>query len=281
MGDLAGKICLVTGATAGIGRVAAYQLAGMGATVVGVGRNFARCESTCAEIRASTGNPNVEYIVSDLSEQAQIRNLAEKFLGKYDRLGVLVNNAGAFFFRRQESSEGIEKTFALNHLNYFLLTNLLLDRIIASEPARIVNVSSGMHQGAEINFDDLEMKRRYSGLKAYAQSKLANVLFTYELSRRLEGRRVTTNAMTPGFVATQIGQNNGLVIRLIVKASHLFGAKSPEEGARTILYLATSPEVEGLTGAYYVDCQARRSSPVSYDIDVAKRLWEISDSMTG
>jgi retinol dehydrogenase 12 len=281
MTDLAGVTYLVTGATAGIGRVTALRLAEKGGILIGVGRSPAKCEAVCQAITQSTGNPQVDFLVADLSLQSHVRKLAEEIHKRYDRVNVLVNNAGGFFFRREISREGIEMTLALNHLNYFLLTNLLIDLIVASAPARIVNVSSGAHLSGEIDFEDLECRRRYWGLRAYSQSKLANVLFTYELARRLEGKPVTANVLHPGYVATQFGHNNNLFVRWGIKFSQLIGGRTPEEGARTSVYLASSPEVEGVTGRYYVDSQPRRSSAASYDLEIAKRLWEVSETMTG
>ena len=233
---------MVTGATAGIGEVTAQALAQMGANVILVGRSQQKCIDTVTRIKEKTGNSSVEYLLADLSSQAQIRTLAEEFHNQHNRLDVLVNNAGGAFVRRQESVDGIEMTFALNHLNYFLLTYLLLDTLKASSSARIVNVSSNSHYGASINLDDLEGKRKYWWNTAYGQSKLANVLFTYQLARRLEGTSVTTNALHPGFVATDIGRNNGALVRLLLWIAH-HKAITSEEGSRTNIYLASSPEV--------------------------------------
>lgn len=284
-----GKIYLVTGATSGIGKVTARQLAQRDARVVIVSRNPEKCSAVVEEIRSETGNQNVDYLVADLSAQQQIHNLVNKFHQRYDRLDVLVNNAGGVFLRRRTSEDGIEMTWALNHLNYFLLTNLLLETLIASgEPdsaSRIVNVSSGSHRGARINFDDLQGEHRYSGMQAYGQSKLANVLFTYELHRRLEtagvGDSVSVNALHPGFVATDLVGDNSWLVRLGARLVYLFAGKSPEEGAQTSVYLASSPEVEGVSGKYFVDCQPVQTSPLSYDQDTAERLWQISAEMTG
>lgn len=279
------KICLVTGATAGIGEVTALRLAEMGATVVGVGRNPAKCEASQARIRKEMGNPNVEYLVADLSSQAQIRMLAETFRQKYARLDVLVNNAGAFNFAREESVDGIEMTFALNHLGYFLLTNLLLDMLKASAPARIVSVSSSAHYSAKLDLDDLEMKKNFQGWPAYANSKLANILFTYELARRLEGTGVTATTLHPGWVATDFAQNNlhGLlgIVRPFYRLFQKLTAITPEEGADTMIYLASSPEVERVTGKFFDKRQEKRSLDVSYDEEVARKLWEISEKMVG
>jgi NAD(P)-dependent dehydrogenase (short-subunit alcohol dehydrogenase family) len=271
---------MVTGATAGIGEVTARELARMGATLIGVGRNPEKCQATAQQIKAETGNPDVTFMVADLSSQAEVRRLAEEFKRQYQRLHVLVNNAGAVFNRRQESVDGIEMTMALNHLNYFLVTHLLLDLLKASAPARIVNVSSDAHQPARINFDDIEARTRYSGWTMYGQSKLANVLFTYELSRRLEGTGVTVNALHPGFVATNFGHNNGSLMRMGMKLLQRFAARTPAQGAETSIYLASSPDVEGVTGKYFSDRRAVQSSAASYDQAAARKLWEWSDQMT-
>lgn len=278
---MSGKVCLITGATSGIGEAAALALAGLGARIVILGRNRERCERSAAHIRNVSGNQVVDYLLADLSSQAEIRRVAGEFLERYDRLDVLVNNAGGFFMKRQVSSDGIELTFALNHLNYFLLTNLLLPMIRSSAPARIVNVSSGAHRGVKIDFDDLESRRSYNGWKAYAQSKLANLLFTYELARRLDSAQVTVNAMHPGFVGTRFAKNNGWLYEVGLSVVHRLFARKPEEGARTIVYLAASPEVAGITGKYFFDEQEEASAPASYDEESARRLWEISARMVG
>jgi NAD(P)-dependent dehydrogenase (short-subunit alcohol dehydrogenase family) len=265
-----GKVCLITGATDGLGKASARILAERGATVVGVGRNPYKIEAALDYIKLHTDNPNIEMLRADLSSQAQVRALAAEFRAKYDRLDVLMNNAGNMLRPRQESEDGIEMTFALNHLSYFLLTNLLLDMLIDSAPARIVNVSSGIHTSGKIDFDDLG-NSRYVPYDAYADSKLANVLFTYELARRLEGTGVTANVLHPGGVATNIGIDAGFQARGV----------SPEEGAQTQIYLAASPEVEGVTGKYFVRCRAVPSSQASYDEDTAGRLWAVSAQMTG
>jgi NAD(P)-dependent dehydrogenase (short-subunit alcohol dehydrogenase family) len=273
-----GKICMVTGATSGIGKVAALELARMGATVIVVGRSRQRCENTVEMIRHETGNSAVEFLLADLSSQVQIRDLVADFKAHYSCLHVLVNNAGGFFLRRQLSVDGIEMTFALNHLNYFLLTHLLLDTIRASAPARVVNVSSGAHRGRPLDFENLGRMGFYSGWVAYGRSKFANLLFTYELARRLEGTGVTVNALHPGWVATNIGRNNGWLIRLLMPIIQRNAIPS-EEGARTILYLASSPEVEGVTGKYFKKEKVIPSDPESYDQEAAARLWKISTEM--
>ncbi|MFO7664471.1 MAG: SDR family oxidoreductase [Chloroflexota bacterium] len=274
------KVCMVTGANAGIGKETAAELARRGAHVVMVSRSRERGEIARADIISSTGNHRVDLLLADLSSQASIRAMAAQFKETHDRLDVLVNNAGAFLQQRQESVDGIEMTFALNHLGYFMTTLLLWDRLVAGEPARVINVSSDAHRMAKINFNDLQRKRWYQGFQAYGQSKLANVLFTYELDRRRGGAAVTINAAHPGFVASNFGQNNSGLVGLIMKPmTRLFG-HSLEEGAATSVYLATSPEVEGLSGGYFVDNQAVKSSPLSYDQDVAQKLWVISEELT-
>jgi NAD(P)-dependent dehydrogenase (short-subunit alcohol dehydrogenase family) len=278
--NMQGKICMVTGATSGIGLVTAQSLAQQGAIVIAVGRSPEKGAKTVAQIRQATGDSAVEFMLADLSAQAQVRALAEEFGRRYPRLDMLVNNAGGLFMGRQLSADGIEMTFALNHLAVFLLTNLLLEPLKASGSARIVNVSSDMHRGATIRFDDLEGKSRYSGMRAYGQAKLAVVLFSYELARRLAGTGVTVNALHPGFVATNLFRNSGGVVKLLAPLIKLI-AVSPEDGAQTSIYLASAPEVEGVTGRYFAGKNAVRSSDASYDETVADRLWKVSAEMTG
>jgi len=275
------KTCLITGATSGIGQATATALAKMGATVILAGRSKERCQRTVAEIKRETGNPNIDYLLADLSVQAQVCALAAAFKSRYERLDVLVNNAAAIFFFRQVSADGIEMNFAVNHLAYFLLTNLLLDTLKASAPARVVNVASNSHYGEHLDFDNLELERGYNPGKAYGRSKLANLYFTYELARRLEeeGMGVTVNAMHPGFVRTNMAANNGWLVRLFLPLVHL-NSLTPEEGAHTAIYLASSPDVEGVTGKYFVREQEVPSDPVSYDESVAARLWQVSEEMT-
>jgi retinol dehydrogenase 12 len=277
--DLSGKIILVTGATEGIGRVTAERLAGMGARLTILSRNPAKIAQTAAEIRQSTG-AEVDTIVADLSVQAQVRAAAQEFLANHDRLDVLINNAGAVFTSRKVSQDGYEMTFALNHLGYFLLTLQLLDKLKASAPARIVNVSSDAHQGASLDFSDLQAEKSYSAFGAYGRSKLANIYFTYELARRLEGSGVTVNCLHPGFVATNFGRSNGGIFQPIFRLAQLF-ALSQEQGAQTSIYLASSPEVAGVSGKYFDRKKAVASSRISYDRPAAERLWAASLEMTG
>ena len=277
--EMSGKTCLITGATSGVGKVSALKLADQGAAVIGVGRDPQKCADACTEIRSITGNTNVEFLIADLSVLSQVRRLASEVNNRYSRLNVLINNAGAFFLRRRVNPEGIEITWVLNQLNYFLLTNLLLDQIVASAPARIVNVASGAHYRGKIHFDDLNFERGYNGWKAYCQSKLANVLFTYHLAHLIEGTGVTVNSLIPGFVATRIGHNSGLAIKPIVRLVQKIGGMSPEEGAKAIIYLASSPEVEGETGKFYIEKKSVKSSRISYNPVIAQRLWEVCERM--
>ena len=273
-----GKICLVTGGTNGIGKATAQALAQMGATVVIVGRNASKTAQLVEEIRASSGNKNVDLLLADLSSQQEVRKLAEEFKSKYSHLHILLNNAGGYFLKRQLSVDGIEMTFALNHLAYFLLTNLLLDTIKASAPARIINVSSGAHTSGKIEFDNLQGERDYRP-SAYDNSKLANILFTMELARRLEGSGVTVNALHPGFVATGFAKNNGKLIAAVVSLFAPLVARSPAKGAETSIYLASSPSVEGITGKYFYDSYEVPAAPQATDGVVARKLWEVSAEM--
>jgi NAD(P)-dependent dehydrogenase (short-subunit alcohol dehydrogenase family) len=276
---MAGKLCLITGGSRGIGRVAAAELAAMGATVVIVARDAERGADTVAEIEHKTGH-SAGLLLADLSSLEEIRKVAREYRERYDRLDVLINNAGAVFSQRAVTVDGFERTFALNHLAYFLLTNLLLDLLRTDAPSRIVNVSSTAHQGAVLDFDDLQSERKYSGFRAYGRSKLANILFTHELARRLEGTEVTANCLHPGVVATGFNKNNRILMRLGMTIARPF-LISPEKGAETIFYLASSPDVEGVTGEYFVNCTATSSSPASYDEEAARRLWEVSARLTG
>jgi NAD(P)-dependent dehydrogenase (short-subunit alcohol dehydrogenase family) len=276
--NMTGKICLVTGSTNGIGKSTAFELARMGATVVIVGRDAQKTSEVVQEIRAASGNPNVDSLLADLSSQQEVRRLAKDFRRKYSQLHVLLNNAGGFFLRRQLSVDGIEMTFALNHLASFLLTDLLLDTIKATTPARIINVSSDAHASGKIEFDNLQGERNFRP-SAYDNSKLANILFTLELARRLEGTGVTVNALHPGFVATGFAKNNGKVIAALVSLFAPLVARSPAKGAETSIYLASSPNVEGMTGKYFYDSQVISTAPQATDMIVARQLWDVSTEM--
>jgi len=273
-----GKICLVTGGTNGIGKATARALAEMGATVIIVGRDVLKTSQVAEEIRAGSGSTTVDSLLADLSSPQEVRWLADKFKHNYSRLHVLINNAGGFFMRRQLRGNGLEMTFALNHLAGFLLTNLLLDTLRASAPARIINVSSNAHTSGKIEFDNLQGERHY-GPGAYDNSKLANILFTVELARRLEGTGVTVNALHPGFVATGFAQNNGRLIAALVRLITPLVARSPAKGAETSIYLASSPSVEGITGKYFYDSRVIPTAPQGTDTAVARKLWDVSAEM--
>src|SRR5215208_1194231 len=276
------KICLITGATSGIGKATAMGLATLEASVVMVGRDQGKGEAVMAEIKEKTTNAPVDLMLADLSSQEEIRRLADEFKEAYPRLDVLINNAGLFRSERIATADGLEMTFAVNHLAYFLLTNQLLDVLKASAPSRIVNVSSGEQRNGTIDFDDLQGEKGYKGPKAYSQSKLADVLFTYELARRLEGTGVTANCLHPGGripVRTNFGSGVSGVFGFTVRALRPLMI-SPEKGAETSIYLASSQEVEGLSGRYFVKKAESRSSDVSYDERIAKRLWEVSADLT-
>jgi NAD(P)-dependent dehydrogenase (short-subunit alcohol dehydrogenase family) len=276
---MGGKVCLITGATSGIGKATAMGLANMGASVVMVGRDRGRGEAVLAEIKAKCPNASVDLMLADLSSQEEIRWLADDFKEAYPRLDVLINNAGVIRSKRVTTADGLETTFAVNHLAYSLLTNLLLDVLKASAPSRIVNVASGEQRNGAIDFDDLQGEIRYTGAKAYSQSKLATVLFTYELARRLEGTGVSANCLHPGVVGTNLGSGVSGGFGFMVRALRPL-MKSSEKGAETSIYLASSPEVEGLSGRYFVKKAETRSSDASYDERLARRLWEASAELT-
>ncbi len=279
--ESAARVCLLTGATLGIGRAAAEALAPMGLDLVLVARDRTRLEALAAELRARTPEAKVGVLAGDLSRMSEVRRIAAEFRARHDRLHLLLNNAGALFARRELTPEGRERTFALNHLAYFVLTQQLLPLLRASAPSRIVNVSSDAHLGARIDFDDLDYARgRYRPFVAYGRSKLMNILFTRELARRLQGTGVTVNAMHPGFVRTGFAQNNAGPLAAVVKLGQLF-ARTPEKGAETLVYLATSAEVEGVTGKYFHDSRERRSSEAAQDLEAARRLWEVSAQLAG
>lgn len=274
--NMSGKVCIVTGANSGIGKVAALELARLGAHIVMVCRDRARGEAALAEIKQATGNDQLELMLCDLSSQADIRRFADEFKATHKRLDVLVNNAGVYLRKRQTTVDKLEATFAINHLGYFLLTNLLLDLLKQSAPSRIVNVSSGAHTSGHINFDDLQGEQSYGGGRAYCHSKLANVLFTRELARQLAGTQVTANCLHPGAVATGIFRSLPKPIEALIKLVTM----SPEKGAQTTIYLASSPAVETVTGKYFVKCAEARPSAEAQDDQVARRLWAESARLT-
>src|SRR5512133_1723982 len=277
---MTGRTVLVTGGTGGIGKATAAGLAALGARVAITGRDRRRADEAAADIRAA-GGPEVDVFVADMSSQAEVRRLASEVLDGLPRLDVLVNNVGGFWNTRRVTADGLEYTFALNHLAPFLLTNLLLDRLRQDAPSRVVTVSSGAQAMGRIDFADLQSERAYSGQRAYNQSKLANVLFTYELARRLGGSGVTANVLHPGVVRTAFGaEDPGRVQRLLVPLARLF-MKTPEQGAATSIHLASAPDPEGVTGQYFANSKPRRSSARSYDEAVAARLWDVSRELTG
>ena len=268
-------VCLVTGATSGMGKATATALAQMGATVVLVARNQQKGEAVCNEIRTQTENQQVDVLLADLSSRAAIHTLAATFKERYPRLHVLVNNAGGIFFQRETTVDGLEMTLAVNHCAPFLLTHLLRDVLMTSAPARIINISSSVERVGTINLADIQRARRYSGFPAYAQAKLALLMTSYEWARRLEGTGVTVNAVTPGPVATNFGYQNRVL-------SFLFSfARSAEQGAQTAIYLASSPKVATVTGKAFYHEKERRSSPKSYNVALQQRLWLLSEALTG
>ena len=278
---MTGKVVLVTGGSGGIGKATALGLAQLGARVGIVGRDAARVEAAAADIRSTSGSEAVDVFTADLSSQAEVRRLAAEVLDAYPRLDVLVNNVGGFWAHRHVTADGLERTFALNHLASFLLTNLLLQRLTASAPARVVTVSSGAQALGRIDFDDLQGARNYSGQRAYNQSKLANVMFTYVVARRLTGSGVTATALHPGVTSTNFGAEDqawyfgkmsGLARRFM---------QTPAKGAATSIYLAASPGVEGVTGRYFANRKAKDSNKASYDTAAAARLWQVSSDLVG
>jgi NAD(P)-dependent dehydrogenase (short-subunit alcohol dehydrogenase family) len=275
---LAGKVCVVTGATAGIGRETALRLGARGAEVVAVGRSRQRGDAVVEAI--GRGGGSGVFFAADLASQAEVRRLASEILARCPKIDVLVNNAGAMFGHRQLSADGVEMTFALNHLAYFLLTQELLPGLRAAGAARIVNVASNAHHGVDLDFDNLEGERDYRGWRAYKRSKLANVYFTYELARRLDGTGVTANALHPGFVATDIGVSGGWTSRLAWRVLTL-AAIPVAAGAETSVHLAAAPEVGAMNGCYFVKSVPARSSSASRDEAAARRLWDVSRDRTG
>lgn len=277
-----GKVCLVTGSNTGIGKVTARELAKMGATVVMVCRNRSKGEAALAEIKAQSGNNQVDLLVADLSSLAAVRRLADDFKQKYTQLHVLINNAGAINGERKVTVDGLENTFAANYLSPFLLTQLLLDVLKASAPARIINVSSNGHASGQIDFMDLQGTHKYNFIQAYAQSKLAQIYFTYELAEQLKNSGVTVNTLHPGLVSSNFHQGTTGLTHLIAAIIYFFTGISPEKGAQTTLYVATSPEVEGISGKYFSQTNHGKeipSSPLSYDKTIRHRLWEVSEEL--
>jgi len=281
--SMEGKSCMVTGASSGIGMATALELARMSAVVTAVCRDEARGREVVQEIRSASGNQKVDLIVADLASQSSVRRLAEDFKSRHGQLHVLINNAGTYCTRRRVTIDGFETVFAVNYLARFLLANLLLDPLVQGAPARVIDVAGAYHARGRIDFDDLQGEKRYDAARANSQSKLANVLFTYELARRLDGSGVTANCLHPGAVATSLLQKDPDCPRFTRSLYLLFRPflKSPRQGAETVLYLASSPDVQGVTGKYFVDSKETRSSKDSYDRAAAKRLWDESLRLTG
>ena len=275
-----GKVIVITGATSGIGQVAAEKLAAMGARIVQVARSKWRGETALSRLRALA--PGVEHAIhyADLSRLSEMKRAGEEIAASEPRIDVLANNAGALFNSRQATEDGLEKTFALNHLSYFVLTNILRERLLASAPARIVNTSSDAHRGLRLDLDDLQSERRFRGFPVYGRTKLANILFTRELARRLAGSGVTANAFHPGFVATRYGDESGGFLSLGIRFAKLF-ALTPEQGAETLVYLASSPQVDGATGRYYHKCRPATPTREAQDDAAARVLWIESARLAG
>jgi retinol dehydrogenase 14 len=279
-GGMGGTTVLITGGTSGIGNATAVAMAAMGANVAIVGRNQERGEAAVEEIKAQSHNESVELMLADLSVQAEVRRLAEEFLERYDRLDVLVNNAGLVQSKRTETPDGIETTLAINHLAPFLLTNLLLGCLEQSAPSRVITVSSEAQRWGTMDFEDMQSRRKYRGFPVYGMTKLANIMFTYELAERLDGTDVSANCLHPGSVGTNFGQNNRDAMALFFRTFKPF-MRSPEQGADTLIWLASSPEVDGVSGKYFSDRKEIEAKKVAYDPAARRRLWEISEELTG
>jgi NAD(P)-dependent dehydrogenase (short-subunit alcohol dehydrogenase family) len=280
MAAMEGKLCVITGATSGIGLITAERLAAKGARLVLVGRDPARGEAALARIKARAPRAEVSIHYADLSRLDALRTLAVG-LNALSRIDVLINNAGAMFWRRQVTADGLERTFALNHMAYFVLAALLHDKLVACSPARIVNVASDAHRGARLDFGDLQSAHGYSGMRAYARSKLCNILFTRELARRLSGTGVSANCLHPGFVNSRFGDDNPGLVGIGTRIAKQIFAIPPERGAETPVYLASWPDLEGKSGGYYDQCAPKTPSPEARDDAAARRLWEESAKIAG
>ena len=274
------KIVLITGANSGIGKATAIKLATMGAHIVMLCRNKERGETARQDIIQTSDNKNIELILIDLADLISVRKAAEDIKAKYDHIDVMINNAGGYFTERKTSKDGYECTFAMNHLGHFLLTNLLLDELKAAVNARLINLSSDIHKKGHIIFDDLMTEKKYKGFGVYSHAKLANILFTKELSRRLHDTDITVNTLHPGIVRTNFTADSGRFIRFMMT---IMGSllKSPEKGAETSVYLASSKDVAGISGKYFVNRKEKKSSPESCNEEVAKKLWKMSCELTG
>jgi NAD(P)-dependent dehydrogenase (short-subunit alcohol dehydrogenase family) len=278
--SLEGKVCVITGATSGIGEVAADELARQGARLVLIARDPARGEATLARLRAIAPAAAHRVHYADLTTIAEMKRVGAEIAAAEPRIDLLVNNAGALFTTREVTADGLEKHFAVNHIAYFVVTQMLRERLVAAAPARIVSTASGAHYGAHLDLDDLQFAKSYAGFQAYQRSKLYNVMWTRELARRLAGTGVTANCFHPGFVATRYGNNSGGLLSWGVRIAKLF-AISSEKGAQTLVYLATSPEVAGVTGGYYTRCALKTPSDAGRDDAAARRLWEETARLAG
>jgi retinol dehydrogenase-12 len=274
------KVCVITGATDGIGKEAAYELALQGAQLLTHGRDPEKGARAVAELKARSANPAIEFIPADFASLADVRRLAAAVMERTPHIDVLINNAGAMFVNRAVTKEGYERTFALNHLAPFLLTHLLLDTLKRAPQARIVTTASNAHRGATLDFADLQMTRKYSGMGAYGKSKLANILFTRALAKRLEGAAVTATCLHPGFVRTSIARDMGAVPRSVFRLMSPF-IRAPQKGAQTLVYLATSAEVQSASGGYYFDCKLTQPSSAAQDDQAAEQLWQVSRTLVG
>jgi NAD(P)-dependent dehydrogenase (short-subunit alcohol dehydrogenase family) len=275
-----GRVCLITGGTNGIGLETARCLAEKGATVVLVGRNREKTAKVADELRRSTLNQHIDSLLADLSLMSDVHKLADAFKARYDRLDVLINNAGGIFGRRTMTPEGLEYSFALNHISYFLLTNLLLDILQDTAPSRIVNVSSEAHRPYSLDFSNLQGEKGYNPFKIYARTKLMNIMFTFALARRLSGTGVTANVLEPGFVNSGFAKNNNVFWKLGMVFARLLTI-SPEAGAQTPSYLAAAPEVTQISGKYFSECKLRQPNNAALDIETQEKLWTISAELTG
>jgi retinol dehydrogenase-14 len=278
---MGGKVVLITGGTGGIGKATAIGLAKLDARIGITGRDATRADQAASDIRAASGNAAVDAFAADMSSQSEVRRLAVAILDTYPRLDVLINNVGGFWAHRHATADGLEHTFAVNHLAPFLLTTLLLDRLKASAPARIVTVSSNAQRLGRIEFDDLQGAHSYSGQRAYNQSKLANVMFTTELARRLQGTGVTATCLHPGVVRTHFGAEDQSRWFTLVSHVILPLLKTPAQGAETPIYLAASPEIGGVTGQFFTGRRRRTANRAAYEIDVTAKLWTISAGLVG
>lgn len=281
MTDMNGKVCIVTGSNSGIGKETALALAEMGATVVMAVRDAEKGENARNEILEQTGNTKTDLMICDLASLDSIRQFAKEFTQKYDRLDVLVNNAGCTIHKRQVTNDGFERTLAVNYLGPFLLTHELLPMLKSSAPSRVINLTSGIHSSARVDFDDLQNERKYRAMNAYGAAKLMVVMYTYELARRLEGTGVSVNAVHPGFAATNLGSNTGALRHRIMFKMVRPLQMSAKKGAETSVYVATSPELEGVTGKYFAKSEERPSSELSYDEEAQKRLWVVTEELLG